>query len=113
MPPRSQGKGYGGPAKGTRPAFTADNQPPAVLKSVGHDVAREMREMIAARRKELIAAQFDRALNPDHPQGHAAAKDLMDRIMPPKQEISGPEGGAMRIERVIVDPVTDRDAEGL
>lgn len=73
-----------GPA---RAPFTKDNQPPRESKSAGKDVAKEIRDIIAARRQEVLDAQFKRALDNEHPQGHAAAKDLLDRIAPVKQEI--------------------------
>jgi hypothetical protein len=102
--PKGNGPGHGGPARGASasgagygpgagPAksFAADHQPPGEAKSAGHEIAAEIRARIAARKEEIIAAQFSRALDPMHPQGHAAAKDLLDRIAPPetKQTVSG------------------------
>jgi hypothetical protein len=102
--PKGNGPGHGGPASG-RPAsgagygpgagpakaFSADNQPLGEAKSAGHEIASVIKAQIAARKEEIIAAQFQRALDPMHPQGHAAAKDLLDRIAPPetKQTVSG------------------------
>jgi hypothetical protein len=74
------------PARDARP-FSSTNQPDPAAKSAGWDVAREIRERIAARKNELLEAQFTRALSIEHPQGHQAAADLMNRIMPPKTEI--------------------------
>lgn len=72
-----------GPA---RKPFSKANQPAPVEKSAGWDVAREIRDRIAARRNEVLDAQFARALDQAHPQGHAAAKDLLDRIVPPESK---------------------------
>ena len=70
-------------------------------------MAAEMRASIAERRQALLEAQMARALNPEHPQGHAAAVNLLDRIMPPesKATIAGDDDAPLitRIERVIVD----------
>ena len=40
---------------------------------------------------EILEAQFARALDLTHPAGHAAAKNLLDRICPPesRQTLSG------------------------
>ena len=106
---RGNGPGHGGPAKGTssRPAFTRDNQPTPERKSAGWDVAAEIRDQIAARRGEILAAQFKRALEVSHPQGHAAAADLLNRVMPPieRREITGAVGS------YIVAPSEAEDAE--
>lgn len=50
------GPGWGGPANGggTRPDYSADNQPTPDAKVAGKDVAREVRERIAARRLDLV-----------------------------------------------------------
>lgn len=95
--PKGNGEGWGAAKGKGKPAFTADNQPPSEAKAAGHEIAREIREEIARRRKEIIDAQFARALDLGHAQGHAAAKDLLDRVMPPvaKQEHSGPDGEAL------------------
>ncbi len=105
--PKGNGAGVGGAAKAVRPAFTPANQPAPAEKSAGWDVAKEIRERIAARRHEILEAQFARATDPAHAQGHAAATDLLNRILPPRQEISGAEGGPLEIRRVIVDPKSD------
>jgi hypothetical protein len=46
---------------------------------------------VIERLPEILEAQFARALDLSHPQGHAAAKDLLDRICPPesRQTIAG------------------------
>jgi hypothetical protein len=86
-----KGPGYGPGAGPSAPPFTADNQPTGEAKSAGKEVAAEIKAQIAARRGEILEAQFTRALDTAHPQGHAAAKDLLDRIAPPetKQTVSG------------------------
>ena len=86
---RGNGPGHGGPAKGTssRPAFTRDNQPTPERKSAGWDVAAEIRDQIAARRSAILEAQFQRALDVAHPQGNAAAVDLLNRVMPPESKV--------------------------
>lgn len=110
--PKGNGAGWG-PAKGKgKPAFNADNQPPPEAKAAGWDVAREIREKIAARRNEIVDAEISRAVDLAHPQGHSAAHKLLERLAPTvaKQEVSGPDGQTLRIERVIVDPAANSDA---
>lgn len=80
----AKGAGYGGPAAGPRETFTADKQPPPEAKAAGHDVAAEIRARIAARRHEIFDAQIERALDLSHPQGHAAAAWLGDKLLPPE-----------------------------
>lgn len=83
----AKGAGYGGPAKGLSETYSAEHQPPPEAKSAGHDVAAEIRARIAAKRNEIFDAQIERALDLSHPQGHAAAAWLGDKLLPPKQEI--------------------------
>lgn len=109
FPPRPNaapkgGVGIGGPAKGAGVKITAETQPSPEAKSAGKAVAQEIRARIAAKRNEILEAQFTRALDVNHTHGHAAAKDLLDRILPPQQEISGADGAPLVIERRIVDP---------
>jgi hypothetical protein len=106
----AKGAGIGGPASGApaRVPFGEAPQPPAWSKSEGWRVAAEIRATIAERRQALLDAQMTRALDPDHPQGHAAAVNLLDRIMPPesKATLAGDPDAPVaitRIERVIVD----------
>ena len=75
------GAGYGGPARAPEP-FSAENQPPPEAKSAGHDVARAIRERIAAAKDAILDAQITRATDPTHPQGHQAAADLLNRVAP-------------------------------
>jgi hypothetical protein len=82
-----KGPGYGPGAGPSAPPFTADNQPTGEAKSAGKEVAAELKAKIAARKEEILEAQFMRALNQEHPQGHAAAKDLLDRIAPPTAQL--------------------------
>jgi hypothetical protein len=86
----ASGAGYG-PGAGPAKAFGANNQPLGEAKSAGHEIASVIKAQIAARKEAILEAQFQRALDPMHPQGHAAAKDLLDRIAPPetKQTVSG------------------------
>ena len=104
--PKGNGAGYGGPATGAGAgpgygtgagparAFGAHHQPSALAKIIGKEVAAEAKARIAEKAMELIEAQFQRALDLQHPQGHQAAKDLRDRRMPPerKQELTGADG---------------------
>ena len=116
---RGNGPGHGGPANGggNRPArpFSATHQPAPEAKSAGWDVAREIRERIAAKRHEILEAQLARATDPEHPQGHQAATDLLNRVMPPieKREVSGPDGGPMTLEIEIVRPGQDTGQGGV
>lgn len=94
--PKGNGPGWGGPAKGARrgdgrAAYTADTQPSPDAKRAGHEVAAEIRAKIAARKDEILEAQLARATDEHNPSGHAAAVDLLNRIMPPesKQTVSG------------------------
>ena len=93
---KGNGPGSGGPAKGARrgngrEAYTVDTQPSPDAKRAGHEVAAEIRAKIAARKDEILEAQLARATDEHNPSGHAAAVDLLNRIMPPesKQTVSG------------------------
>jgi len=101
--PPGRGKGYGGPANGAgwggpasgaarpRALFTPENQPAPEAKIAGKELAAEARRRVIERLPEILEAQFARALDPLHPQGHAAAVDLLNRVMPPesRQTIMG------------------------
>lgn len=94
--PKGNGPGYGGPAKGARrgngrDGFTSEAQPSPDAKRAGHEVAAEIKARIAAHKDAILGAQLARATDVMHPAGHAAAVDLLNRIMPPesKQTISG------------------------
>jgi hypothetical protein len=82
-----KGPGYGPGAGPSAPPFTADNQPTGEAKSAGKEVAAELKAKIAARKEEILEAQFMRALHVAHPQGHAAAEALLNRIMPPTAQL--------------------------
>jgi hypothetical protein len=101
--PPGRGPGRGGPAKGAgwggaangagrpRALFTPDCQPAPEAKIAGKEFAAEARRRVTEHLPEILAAQFARALDLTHPAGHAAAKDLLDRICPPesRQTLSG------------------------
>jgi hypothetical protein len=94
--PKGNGPGYGGPAKGVRrgdgrEAFTPEAQPSPDAKRAGHEVAAEIRAKIAEHKDAILDAQLARAKDALNPSGHAAAVDLLNRIMPPesKQTVSG------------------------
>jgi hypothetical protein len=92
--PAGRGPGRGGPAKGAgrpRALFTPDCQPAPEAKVAGKEFAAEARRRVIEHLPEILAAQFARALDLTHPAGHAAAKDLLDRICPPesRQTLSG------------------------
>ena len=103
------GPGYG-PGAGPAKAFTAEQQPTGEAKSAGKEVAAEIKAQIAARKEEILEAQFTRALDPLHPQGHAAAKDLLDRIAPPESKTDVTTNGE-RLGYVIMAPAEAEDAE--
>ena len=89
---KGNGPGYGGPAKGARrgdgrAAYTADTQPSPDAKRAGHEVAAEIRARIAAHKDAILDAQLARATDETNPSGHAAAVDLLNRIMPPVSKI--------------------------
>lgn len=99
------GWGHGGEAQPPRPPFGEENRPNPNAQSAGRAVAAQLRAMIAARRSAILEAQIERALDPAHPQGHAAAKSLLDMICPPetRQTLVGDSGAPItRIERVII-----------
>jgi hypothetical protein len=105
--PGTGGPASGTPAYGTRAPFGPDNRPAAQARLAGREAAADARRRIAERLADLIEAQFTRALDPAHPQGHAAAVSLLDRICPPesRQTIAGdPAAPIARIERVIIEP---------
>ena len=61
----------------------------------------------ASSEAEIVEAQLGRALDPLHPQGHAAAVDLLNRIMPPETRatLAGDPDAPVaitRIERIII-----------
>ena len=90
----AKGAGWGGPAKGAgrpRALFTPDCQPAPEAKVAGKEFAAEARRRVIEHLPEILEAQFARALDLTHPAGHAAAKDLLDRICPPesRQTIMG------------------------
>ena len=90
----AKGAGWGGPAKGAgrpRIRFTPDCQPAPEAKVAGKEFAAEARRRVIEHLPEILEAQFARALDLTHPAGHAAAKDLLDRICPPesRQTLSG------------------------
>ncbi len=95
-------------AKGTRPPFGEQPQPPPWSKAAGWAAAAEIKAEIVARKKEILDAQLARALDQAHPQGHAAAVNLLDRIMPPESKATLAGDGEAplitRIERVIIGP---------
>jgi hypothetical protein len=98
-----KGPGYGPGAGPSAPPFTADNQPAPEAKSAGKEVAAEIKAQIAARKEEILAAQFTRALDTAHPQGHAAAKDLLDRIAPPTAQLEH----TLTRATISADPLTE------
>lgn len=90
--PKGNGSGYGGPAKGARrgngrDGFTSESQPLPDAKRAGHKVAAEIRARIAKEKDAILDAQLARATDEHNPSGHAAAVDLLNRIMPPVSKI--------------------------
>ena len=103
------GFGIGGPARGMRAPFGPENRPSGEAKAFGRAVAAELRARVAERAAEIVEAQLGRALDPLHPQGHAAAVDLLNRIMPPETRatLAGDPDAPVaitRIERSIIEP---------
>ena len=103
------GLGIGGPAQGAGTPFGPESRPTGEAKVFGRAVAAELRARVAERAAEIIEAQLARALDPNHPQGHAAAVNLLDRIMPPetKATLAGDPDAPVaitRIERIIIEP---------
>jgi hypothetical protein len=86
------GAGWGGPARGMRRApFGPENRPSPEAQSAGKEFAAEARRRVIEHLPEILEAQFAPAVDLQHPQGHHAAKALLDRIMPPesRQTLSG------------------------
>jgi hypothetical protein len=82
-----KGPGYGPGAGPSAPPFTADNQPAPEAKSAGKEVAAEIKAKIAEHKDAILDAQLARAKDAAHPQGHAAAEALLNRIMPPTAQL--------------------------
>ena len=82
-----KGPGYGPGAGPSAPPFTADNQPAPEAKSAGKEVAAEIKAKIAEHKDAILNAQLARAKDTAHPQGHAAAEALLNRIMPPTAQL--------------------------
>ena len=102
----ANGPGWGGPAKGLRPAFAPGGaQPAPEAKIAGRQVAEEIKTRIAAHKDAILQAQLARALDLQHPHGFQAGKDLLDRIAPPESKtiLAGDASAPItRIERVII-----------
>ena len=103
------GLGIGGPARGAGTPFGPENLPSGEAKAFGRAVAADFRARVAERAAEIFEAQLARALDLAHPQGHAAAVNLLDRIMPPesKATLAGDPNAPVaitRIERIIIEP---------
>lgn len=108
----AKGPGWGGPANGAgrpRVLFTPDCQPAPEAKLAGREFAAEARRRVIERLPEILEAQFTRALDISHPQGHAAAKDLLDRICPPetRQTIASDASGL----RFVISATPEMTAE--
>jgi hypothetical protein len=105
-----KGPGYGPGAGPSAPPFTADNQPTGEAKSAGKEVAAAIRAKIAEHKDAILDAQLARAKNAAHPSGHAAAVDLLNRIMPPESKTDVTTNGE-RLGYVIMAPAEAKDAE--
>lgn len=76
-------------------AFTADNQPDPIAKIAGRDVRRDFRARLAEK-LEAVEKVYDAALvDPDNRVRLVAAKQVTAELWDPKQEITGPDGGAI------------------
>jgi hypothetical protein len=105
-----KGPGYGPGAGPSAPPFTADNQPTGGAKSAGKQVAAEIKAKIAEHKDAILDAQLARAKDAAHPQGHAAAEALLNRIMPPESKTDVTTNGE-RLGYVIMAPAEAEDAE--
>ncbi len=105
-----KGPGYGPGAGPSAPPFTADNQPAPEAKSAGKQVAAEIKAKIAEHKDAILDAQLARAKDAAHPQGHAAAEALLNRIMPPESKTDVTTNGE-RLGYVIMAPAEAEDAE--
>lgn len=77
----AMGEGLHGPASGKPPeAFTADNQPSPEAKLAGVDVAREVRERIAAKRFPIVDRLIDTAINGSETASNQAGMYLVNQI---------------------------------
>ena len=103
------GHGYG-PGSGPAKAFTSEQQPTGEAKSAGKEVAAEIKAKIAEHKDAILDAQLARAKDTEHPQGHAAAEALLNRIMPPESKTDVTTNGE-RLGYVIMAPAEAEDAE--
>ncbi len=105
----ASGAGYG-PGAGPAKAFTSEQQPTGEAKSAGKEVAAEIKAKIAEHKDAILEAQLARAKDALHPSGHAAAVDLLNRIMPPESRTDVTTNGE-RLGYVIMAPAEAEDAE--
>lgn len=64
-------------------------------KSAGHEVRAAFREKLAAKLSRVAEVYDDALIDPDNRVRLVAAKQITAELWDPKQEISGPDGGAI------------------
>ena len=110
--PKGNGPGWGGPAKGEgkKGVVPGSGRPPGVKNGEGKQA--RAREALEAAQGLAIATIIQIASDSSDQRALAAAFGILNRTGLHEKsslEHSGPEGGPMRIERVIIDPAADRD----
>lgn len=108
----ARGAGYGGPASNApRTPFTPDNQPSPEEKVAGHDVAREVRDRIAARRFEITDRLIENAISGTEAGSNAAGQYLLNRLGGTPVASVDLTSGGKALGYVIPAPAEIEDAE--
>ena len=88
-----KGDGYGGPASGTRPAFSATVRPDPEVVAVNKASKEELFAYLAAKNMTFARAIVDIAEDMNNPQRLAAANSGLDRLYgKPTQGTPGGDG---------------------
>lgn len=107
----ARGEGYGGPAShAPRASFSAENQPAPEAKAAGHDVAREVRDRIAARRFEITDRLIHNAINGTEQGSNQAGQFLINKLVPPSAAVDVTSAGKALGGYVISAPAEIEDA---
>jgi hypothetical protein len=111
----ANGPGWGGAAKGegTKERFSDENQPAGEVKSAGHNAAREVRELIAAKRVALAEKLLTLAENGETQAIQLQATNAaLDRLMGrPAQSVDVTSGGEKLPGYVMTAPAEIEDAD--
>jgi hypothetical protein len=112
---RGNGAGWGGPAKGAGapPGSGQGGRPKGVKNGEGKRTIADLMANLQAREKIAKAWMviIEDSSHPQHATMLVKGAERLDGA--PVQPIEAGAAGPLIIERVIIDNVTDRDAEGL